>query len=133
MVVASGWLFVCSGGGTGLVPRSFLRPTAAADASISRDLPAQQPASAVAPLPSGSESRCGGGGEGGGGEGEGAAVGGLSEVEVGTLLQLELACRGCASDLSCLPRCPRTWLWASWPRPRGCVVVSRGHAMKVSR
>ena len=77
MVVASGWLFVCSGGGTGLVPRSFLRPTAAADASISRDLPAQQPASTAAPLPSGSESRCGGGGggggggEGGGGEGEG--------------------------------------------------------------
>ena len=77
----------------------------------------------------------GGDGEGGGGEGEGegAAAGGLSEAEVGTLLQLELACRGCASDLSCLPRCPRTWLWASWPRPRGCVVVSRGHAMKVSR
>ena len=71
MVVASGWLFVCSGGGTGLVPRSFLRPTAAADASISRDLPPQQPASTVSPLPSGSESRCGGGGEGGGGEGEG--------------------------------------------------------------
>ena len=39
---------------------------------------------------------------------------------------------GQASDLSALVRCPRAWVWASWQRPRGCVVVSRGNAMQAS-
>ena len=57
----------------------------------------------------------------------------LSEPEVAALLRLELCCRGEASDLSVLPDCPRAWMYIRWPRPGGCVVVSRGHTMRVER
>tara|TARA_B110001452_G_scaffold136717_1_gene113652 strand:+ start:128 stop:1282 length:1155 start_codon:yes stop_codon:yes gene_type:complete len=57
----------------------------------------------------------------------------FTAAEVAALLRVELACRGHASDLSQLAGCPRSWIWVSWPRPRGCCVVSRGHTMRVER